>query len=75
MFEVCIDAFPIQNGLKYGEVLPSMFITLLQNTSLGKVREKDGLGLNGTYRILVYADDNFCFNLAPRHKAYWELEV
>jgi hypothetical protein len=50
--------FPIQNGLKQGDVLPSLYI----NCSLGYVIRKIGvnqaeLKLIGTHKLLVSADD------------------
>jgi len=52
------DMFHIRNGLKQGDALPP----LLFNCALGCVIRRvhvnqDSLKLNGTYQLLVYADD------------------
>jgi hypothetical protein len=50
--------FPIKNGLKQGDALtPLLFNYALENV-IRKIQVKqDGLKLNGTHQLLVYADD------------------
>ena len=48
------DIFRIRNGLKQGDA----FLPLLVEYAIRRVRvNQDGLKLNGTHQILVYADD------------------
>jgi hypothetical protein len=52
------DSFPIQNGLKQGDVLSPLLSKFILEYAIRKVQENQvGPKLNGTHQFLAYADD------------------
>jgi hypothetical protein len=50
--------FPIQNGLQQGDALSPLLLNFVLVYTIRKAQENQvGLELNGTRRLLVYADD------------------
>jgi hypothetical protein len=50
--------FPIRNGLKQGNALSPWFFNFALDYTIRRVQlNQDGLKLNDTHKLLIYADD------------------
>ncbi len=52
------DRFPVRNGLKQGDGLSPLLLNFVLEYAIKRVQvHQDGLKLNGTLTLLIYADD------------------
>ena len=58
MLNYLSSSFPIENGLKQGDVLSPLLLNFALEYDIRKAQEINlGLDMNGIYQVLAYEDD------------------